>query len=320
VVFAGLVFLAAPGPAHAEPAPSTSAIERADAAFEEARELFDQGRFKEACDKFELSMQLDPSPGTLLNLGNCYEPQGDLVRALAAFERALADAQKTPDVKRRELWTSAARERIAALSARVPEIVVRGAPEGGVVTLDGTPITPDEKQRLNPGRHTIEATAPGKRRFERSVELSAGQKLELELPALEAEAPAAVLSPPPVDSEPPPSDRAAGFGPWPYILAGTGAALLGGSLVTGLMARSKADELDRECQNGRCDPSLENVKDSAETLALTTDVLWIGGALLAGAGVTLFVIDATSGPDEATTAIRTGCFDAGCGLLASGRF
>ena len=81
--------------------PSAAAKEQADLTFDEGRELFEQGRFKEACDRFQLSMDLDPSPGTLLNLGNCFEPQGDLLRALATFEQALAEAQKATDKRPR---------------------------------------------------------------------------------------------------------------------------------------------------------------------------------------------------------------------------
>jgi Tfp pilus assembly protein PilF len=306
--------------ARAQPAPSASAVERADAAFDEGRELFDQGRFKEACEKFDLSMQLDPSPGTLLNLGNCHEPQGELAQALALFERALSDALKSTDAKRRELWTKAARERIAALQGRLPHLVVRGLPEGGALTLDGEPIEASAPTRRNPGKYLLAVTAPGKRRFERSLELAAGQRLELELPALEAEAaPAPTLTPPPLEQERAPA-HASSFGPWPFILAGTGAALVVTSLLTGSMARKKADELKSECRAGSCDPSMEDVKDSAETLALTTDVLWIGGALLAGVGVTLFVIDTTSATNETATLIQTGCFETGCGLVANGRF
>src|SRR6185295_9858187 len=92
------LLLAQPGWARAQEPAGASAgsnAERADAAFNEGRDLFDQGRFREACEKFEVSLQLDPSPGTLLNLGNCYEPHGDLVRALSTFERAFSDAQKS---------------------------------------------------------------------------------------------------------------------------------------------------------------------------------------------------------------------------------
>ena len=57
---------------------------------------------------------------------------------------------------------------------------------------------------------------------------------------------------------------------------------------------------------------------SAESLALATDILWITGAIAAGVGVTLFILD--DGATESGTAVQTGCFDAGCGILASGRF
>jgi hypothetical protein len=101
--------------------------------------------------------------------------------------------------------------------------------------------------------------------------------------------------------------------------------LLGTSLVTGLMASSKAGQLEDECTgmaaDGRpeCPPSLRDVKDSAESLALVTDVLWITGALAAGAGITLFVLD-DGGATESGTSVQTGCFAGGCGLLAQGRF
>jgi hypothetical protein len=302
-------------------APSPAAKQQADAAFDEGRELFEQGRFKDACDKFELSMQLDPSPGTLLNLGNCYEPQGDLLRALSTFEQALADAQRTTDKKRRQVWSDAAKERIASLSKRIPELSIDGAEPGSSVLLDGQPYQRlGESLRQNPGHHQLEVSAPGKRTYTKGFELPEGRRLGIHLPPLEREAPvvaepapaALPISAPPVE---PSSQRR--FGVWPYVAGATGAALLGTSLVTGLMASSKAKQLEQECSGKACDPSLESVKDSASTLAVTTDVLWISGAVILGAGVTLFVLD--HGKSESAT-VAAGCFDAGCGLQASGSF
>ncbi|HTV17943.1 MAG TPA: tetratricopeptide repeat protein, partial [Polyangiaceae bacterium] len=299
-----------------------ASVERADAAFEEGRDLFDQGRFREACEKFELSMQLDPSPGTLLNLGNCYEPQGDLVRALSIFEQAFADAQRSTDPRRKELWTDAARERIANLSRRVPLLSVRNMPPDAAVTIDGNAAQPPSGGlRINPGRHRIEVRAPGKKAFTQEFDIASGQRLAINVPALETDAGAPAPAPEPPPSEPVPvHDTATStYGVWPYVLGGTGAALLGTSLITGLMASSKAGKLDRECtEDDRCDLSLQSTKDSAETLALTTDVLWISGVIVAGAGVTLFILDATD--DESTTAVQAGCFVSGCGLMASGSF
>ncbi len=313
-------------PAPATPAPviDPATVARADAAFEEGRELFDQGRFKEACDKFELSMQLDPSPGTLLNLGNCYEPQGDLVRALATFEQAFADAQRSSDPRRKELWTDAARERIGNLSRRVPQLNVRGAPAEALVTIDQKPIARQRGAlRLNPGHHRIDVSAPGKRTFTREFDIAGGQHLAIQVPPLEAETAAAgatgATALPPEPSPPVVDSSEDAYGIWPYVLGGAGAALLGTSLITGLSAKSKADRLERECDGDVCDPSLQSVKDSAETLGLVTDVLWITGVVAAGVGVTLFVLDATDN-EKMQTAVQAGCFDGGCGLRANGTF
>jgi Tfp pilus assembly protein PilF len=314
--------LLVPASSRAE-APSAAATAQADAAFEEGRELFEQGRFKEACEKFEVSQGLDPSPGTLLNLGNCYEPQGDLLRALATFERALEGAQRAPDRKRRQVWSDAARERIASLGKRLAHLTVDDAEPGSRVSLDGQPFeTLGQEVRQNPGRHQLEVSAPGKRTYSKNFDLPEGQRLSIALPPLEPErvAPEPVSTPEPVLATlAPDAPSESRFGVWPWVVGGTGAALLGTSLVTGLMASSKASQLEEECgSDGRCDPSLESVRDDAKSLALTTDVLWISGAVFLGAGVTLFILDQQSSPDA--TALEAGCFDSGCGLRTRGRF
>jgi hypothetical protein len=317
--FAFGLCLLAPSAALAQ-APSNTATAQADAAFEEGRELFEQGRFKEACEKFELSMRLDPSPGTLLNLGNCYEPQGDLLRALETFELALTQAQEATDRKRRQVWSDAARERIESLGTRIPQLRVEGAEPGSQVLLDGQPLAQlDTPIRYNPGRHQLEVSAPGKRPFIQTFELPEGQTLSIRVTPLEPEVATPAAAPAPELSSPPAAARdERRFGYWPWIAGGTGAALIGTSLVTGLVASSKASRLEDECPSKvDCDPSLESVKDSAHTFGITTDVLWVSGALILGAGVTLFVLDHGSAePSE----VQAGCFEGGCGFRANGRF
>jgi hypothetical protein len=101
------------------------------------------------------------------------------------------------------------------------------------------------------------------------------------------------------------------------VLGGGGAVLLGASLVTGIMAASRADRLDRECDGDDCSESLEDVRDSGQTLATATDILWISGALAAGAGLTLFLLD---DGDSETPALEAGCFSMSCGVRARGTF
>lgn len=310
---------AAPAPRDPAPAPRDPAnVARADALFKEARVLAEQGQVKVACEKFELSQSLDPSPGTLLNIGNCYEPQGDLVRALVIFEKAFIDAQRSTDHGRRELWTNAARERIASLSQRVPWLTVRGAPAGTRVRLDELEIDASQgAMRVNPGEHRVEHSAPGKRTYAQSFTIEPGERLAVNLPPLEDDTPLPAALGVPADQPGSARSGSGDFGVWPWVLGGGGAALLGASLVTGIMAASKAEQLDRECDGDACPPSLENVRDSGQTLATATDILWISGALAAGAGVTLFLLD--DGDSEAP-AVEAGCFAMSCGVRASGRF
>jgi hypothetical protein len=148
--------------------------------------------------------------------------------------------------------------------------------------------------------------------------------MEIALPPLEDLA--SVAPPlPPVPPRPgtdgaPPSE----FNVLPWALMGGGAVLVASSLIPGLMANGKAGELKDACPTKvDCDPALKSKRDSADTLALVSDVLWIAGALTAGVGVTLFVIDQQSEAESAQAldmSLRAGCFGAGCGLSAQGRF
>ena len=46
--------------------------------YDEGRELLQQKRYAEACDRFARSQELDPSAGALFNLGDCNEKQGKI--------------------------------------------------------------------------------------------------------------------------------------------------------------------------------------------------------------------------------------------------
>jgi hypothetical protein len=306
------------------PAGSTSdptAIQRADAAFKEGRAFFDLGRYEQACEKFELSMQLDPSPGTLLNLGNCYEPQGDLLRALENFERAFAFAERTSDPRRKELWMEAARERIASLSRRVPWLSVRNVPPDGQLSLDQQLLERESQGRtsgvlrVNPGRHWVEVSAPGKRTFRQEFDIATGQRLAIDIPALESRKDVPGTADPfendfDHSSQEGTPDRHQ-YGLWPYVLGGAGTLLLATSVGTWLAANAKENKLENECFGTTCPLELEGTRQSAKTLATMTDIFWITGLISAGLGVTLFVLD--SQDDATSTSVEASCFGSGCG-------
>jgi tetratricopeptide (TPR) repeat protein len=77
----------------------------------------------------------------------------------------------------------------------------------------------------------------------------------------------------------------------PWVLLGSGGALLATSLITGIMAKSKANDLDDSplCIEGGtlCASSEKGEVESLRSLAVTTDVLWIAGGVLAVTGAVL---------------------------------
>lgn len=329
--------------APAQPPANESAVELADEAFSKGRAFFEQGRLNEAAREFETSWWLDPSPGTLLNLGACRDGLGDPALALSTFERAAAEAKQARDPERRRLWLAAAQQRIRDLRRRVPSIVVRGVEPSSSITLDGNPIDSEAGDasaqalllRVNPGRHLLRVSAVGKRSLTREFVIHEGARQTITLPLLEPSvgptgAPGRLeIGAGAAEQTTPTSASSGGLGPWPLVLGATGAALLSGSVVTGWLATTKSNELGRACPDDDCPAAkaLEETRDSGSRLARATDVLLITGSVFAGLGVTLYVLGSSDGADDdtgsgpnATAALRAGCFGEHCGLLASGRF
>ena len=66
----------------------------AQALFDDARRLVDQGDVEQACPKFEESNRLDPGIGVQFRLADCYEQVGRLARAWITFVDVAAASQR----------------------------------------------------------------------------------------------------------------------------------------------------------------------------------------------------------------------------------
>lgn len=121
-----------------------------------------------------------------------------------------------------------------------------------------------------------------------------------------AEAQAEPAAPPPSAA----SDEAdaSGVPIVPLALVITSGALLAASVVTGLLTSGKVSDLEDRCPNDRCPAGfdLAGERSAARTLALVTDVLWIGGVVAGGVGAVLWL----TASDE-TGEARAGGFRAG---------
>jgi hypothetical protein len=333
VLLAGLVApcVRADEPPPRVPSPSESL-------FESALTHQAAGDSKKACELFEASVAVGPSPHGWLQVGLCRE-SADTLAALDAFEAARALASSVDDPMRRSAYLKATDEHIAALLRRIPTVTFRASATPGVVAemmrVGRGVVVPveryDEALRFNPGRYQMRASAAGFSSHVLELELSEGERRVIALPVLQAAAEAPRL--PPVAPAPLAGAEAAAFGaegtpplvfnPLPVSLTAGGLVLVISGIVVGRFSSQERRQLERECAapdasgERRCSSQLADTKRRMGDLALAADVLWVSGALFGGVGIGLFILDQQRSESPRVTA---GCVPSHCGLSAAGRF
>jgi hypothetical protein len=158
--------------------------------FEEAHALIQKSRYSEACPKLEESVRLVPAVGAQLDLADCNEQIGKLATAWTGFLEVAARSKVSNQGEREKL----ARRRARALEPRVPKLVidVPNAPLGVEVKRDGIAVDAaawGKATPVDPGRHRVTVTAPGKQRWVTTVEIAEGATARVELPRELANAP-----------------------------------------------------------------------------------------------------------------------------------
>jgi hypothetical protein len=167
----------------AETPPATPPVtNRADELFTEGKQLMEQGKFVEACDKLAESDALDPAIGTLGLLATCHEQQGRTATAWREYNQTAARADAVADER-----GTFARERAKALEPELPKLLVRLAMvDANVVVLrNGVRLAPEEfgvAAPIDPGTYEIVARWPDKPEFRTTVTASARKVAEVEVP------------------------------------------------------------------------------------------------------------------------------------------
>jgi len=158
--------------ATAQAAPSDPVA--AQTLFEQARNLMRAGHYAEACPKLVSSQRLDPGTGTLLNLGDCLEHNGQTASAWEAFGEA-ASAAASSKQHDREV---AARARMHKLEPRLCRVGIRveGDVTEVVVAWDGRVLDRallGTAVPVDPGQHVLRATGPNIAPWERELQVDA---------------------------------------------------------------------------------------------------------------------------------------------------
>jgi len=312
--------LGLPGSAWAQTAGGKQAT--AEALFSEGRSLAAKGRYAEACPKFEASQQLDPGLGTLLNLADCYEKLGKTASAWAEYRDAIPLARAAGSKSRLDLATS----RAAALESRLSKLTIRvssaaSAVPGLEIRRDGAVVLQaelDSALPLDPGAHTLEASAPGKQPWSTTVQIAADTpSVVVEVPALTeaaaAKTTAAVAttkSPAPKpEPEPPPTEHAGSSQRTAAIVVGAiGVAGLGVGTAFGILAKNKWSDAKAQCSNypSACSPEGIDLNSTASSQATVSTVAFIAGGAALAAGAVLWFTAGSKGPNQVAVGFGPG--------------
>ncbi|WP_438014835.1 hypothetical protein WMF18_28605 [Sorangium sp. So ce315] len=332
---AALLSLAA-GVARAQPSAERAAA--AEALFREGRELVAQGKLAEACPKFAASQRLDPGYGTQWNLADCLERLGRTASAWAAFREAADMAGRSGQAEREAKAT----RRAADLEKRLERLAVTvSAPADGLVVrrngavLDagawGAPLPVD------PGKHRVEATAPGKKPFSVEAQTAGpGKVVTVAIPPLEDDPAASAAGPAqPAGPVAPPSapprpaaggdvdDGAGTRRTLAFVAGGVGVAGVVTGSIFGLIASARWNRAqDEHCRTETlCDDQGVALVDDARGAAALSNVGFVVGGLGLAAGVALFVTSLDDAePAAARVVVVPAVGTTGGGLAIQGRF
>ncbi|MDC3953092.1 tetratricopeptide repeat protein [Polyangium jinanense] len=191
--------LVASGARAADPADEA----RANTLFQEARAAFIAEDYATACPKYEEVVKLRPGLGARIGLGDCYRKMGRLARAWETYRGIVDDAARIASTSKGFTEKSTAQKRGSEAKSRMGEIEPRlgwitvSVPEAVlalpnlVVTLDGVPLAREVFGTRLPaerGEHVVDASAPGKKSWEKSLAIAEGAELTVAVQALEDEA------------------------------------------------------------------------------------------------------------------------------------
>jgi hypothetical protein len=254
--------------------------------FEEGRALAKEGKFAEACDRFERSLKLDPAIGTQLNYADCHEKLGRIAEAWHIFDSA-ADAEKMTNPTRAKY----ARERADALLPKLGVVVLKlETPKrrGMSISVAGRSVEPGAVVRdlVEPGDVEITINAGAETLFQETKAVAAGQTVTLDVPAFAA-------------AEEPPETGMTRRRPSRVYLAygvgGFGAASFVTGVILGFSAKRK---YEAQFSNGSCMDSPQgpicneegfDEQSAALSRASAGTVLGVGGLVLLASGAVLFV-------------------------------
>ncbi len=308
--------------------------------FNEARRLVASGRYSEACPKFEESQRLDPGIGTQFNLADCYEHTARIASAWALFLDVASSAGGTGQLARENV----ARKRAGALEPKLSKLTIEapknvtglqvrrnGEPLGGVLWNNPIPV--------DPGSYTIEASAPGKKRWSTVATVGPnGAAVTVAIPVLENGDDRTSASPGSPDAVSPTqeSDTSASSPsgqPSPgtdgtakvertiaLALGGAGVVGVGVGSFFGLRSIAKHSDYEALCSENVCASSAGPIHDEAVAAGNASTVAFVLGGVLVAGGVVLWLVAPPSASPAARLRMAPTVGSSGAGAIVAGEW
>jgi hypothetical protein len=296
----------------------------AQALFDDAKKAMDTGDYATACPKFAESQRLDPGVGTLLALAACHEKQGKTASAWAEYLEVVTEAQRQGQAPR----ATFAKNHAADLESKLSKLTITVDP--ATAKLPGLIIKRDDANvrqaswgtalPVDPGSHTIVATATGKQKWTSQVDVGAqADTKSVAVPALEDEvtesagtgtegAGTKTDEKGTTETPPPASGGGGSMRTIGLIVGGVGVVGLVGGSIFGIEAISKSSQAKNDCPGGLCPASPSNstwsnansVNNDAKSAALISDVGFGVAVVGLGVGAALFLMSPSGGNPSTT--------------------
>lgn len=333
ILFASAAVSTASTPARAQTSAQDSAV--AQSLYDQGRKLAAQNNYTEACPKLEESQRLDPTAVTQFWLADCYEHVGRTASAWSSFLDLAAAARRNggPKAEERE---KVAKDRANAIAPKLTQLVI-SVPDavkvpGLVIKRDGEAVHSGQwgsPVPVDPGNHTIEASAPGKQTWTKTQDVEGvGQTVTIQVdplgdtPVEAATPPARGGAPSPVDL--PPQTEPARSSPLKtagLVVGAVGVVGLGVGTVLGVLAISKNSSAnDGHCGaafggTNNCDPTGLSLRSDAVNFGNASTVSFIAGGVLVAGGAALWLFAPRSSVQAGAT-VGNG----GAGVTVRGSF
>jgi hypothetical protein len=262
--------------------------------------LYNRSEYEGALKQFKRSYDYSERPALLYNIARCHESLGQHEKAIDVYTKYLATKPRQRGIieqriknlrrlvqkKREKQRAGEASEGDGPAAAAAVDAAASGAAPTNAAA--GGEETPEGVATAGPGA-TDSASPPGPRTAMN------GRTTAPDQPGRAIEPPGPVAKSVADTDEPTRPLRLTG-----WILAGTGGALLAAGITTGVMARSRASDVEAAGDEGKEWSEVSGTYDEGETLEKVSIATLVTGGLAAAAGAVLVVLDWRAAREERT--------------------